>query len=71
MEDPSLVLDPVQAKKETLVVPKPKKEPALSPRVQAKIKELEQRGLLTSAKAYVPPQEMAAHLAAKNARLAA
>ncbi len=66
------VQDPVQNKKETEVVPKKvKKEPPLAPRVQAKIKELEQRGLLTCAKAYVPPQDMAMMQAAKVARQAA
>ncbi len=66
------VLDPVQDKKENVVVPKKvKKEPPLAPRVQAKLKELEQRGLLTSAKAYVPPQDMAAMQMAKVAKQAA
>lgn len=71
-QDTPVVVDPVQNKKETVVVEKPvKKEPPLAPRVQAKMKELEQRGLLTSAKAYIPPQDMAALQAAKAARAAA
>ncbi len=72
METDAQVLDPVQTKAvPDVVVKAPKKEPPLAPRVQAKLKELEQRGLLTTARAYVPPQDMAAQQAAKAARIAA
>jgi hypothetical protein len=33
------------------------KQEVLPPRLAEKLKELERRGLLTNAKAYVPPQE--------------
>lgn len=34
-----------------------KKEERLAPRLEAKLRELKQRGLLENAKAYVPPQD--------------
>lgn len=38
---------------------KPEGEQRMHPRLEAKIKELQKRDLLTKAKAYVPPQDAA------------